>query len=166
MAKRGRPKKDQGWGTSTQTEVGESSTASVQVIAPEAPASDPIVLPGAAEALTLLAQLADQNDRVTLARKRYEESAATTKVRKGTLEMESAELSRMLTEGTHQKPLPLFDTDQAERDLKALEDAVAGAVAEPAGETSGDGATVDSVVLPFVAPAASEAIAPADVGPF
>ncbi len=164
MAKRGRkPKGDgQGWGVdkTTKTEVTGEATASVQVIAPEPSPLDPIVLPPADEALRLLEALAIQNDRVALARKRFEDSQATTKARKGTWESEAKALEMMLTEATHAKPLPLFDAVQSEADLKALEDAVRESVVAgaplPLETTSSEEPTPGSV-LPFVAPEGSGA---------
>lgn len=148
---RGRKKSEQvdkqGWGAdgarvNTISQSGESES---KVIAPEPAAPEPIVLPAADEALSVLSALAYQNDRVALAKKRWEESAATTKARKGTWEMESEELSRMLTEATHAKPLPLFDAAQSEQDLLRMEAAIDASRQEGVQEAAGEALSVESM---------------------
>lgn len=133
MAKKG-PRRNvvnQGWQNSSQE------------IAPEPTPPAAIVLPEPSEAVAVLARLAEQNAKVTAARLRYEESAATTKQRKGKLEELSAELSSMLTAATSGSKTPLLD--KAEEDLQRMEAAIAAGGSESAQEpTSDEGSDADT----------------------
>lgn len=172
---RGRPKKNQqdpqGWkGRDEPTESrvtthdGQQSTS--MAVAPEPTPPEPIVLPSAEEALAVLEKLALQNQRVSTAKTRMDEAAATLKARRGTWEKESQTLSAMLTEATHRPALPLFDAQQSEADLERMEAAIDAARQEPIEEAAGVAAIESAEAEPMsestpeiAPPAASETAA-------
>lgn len=74
-----------------------------------------IVLPTQAEALKVLQELAQMNDAVLQAQKRYADAAARAKRLKGEWDDLAAALSKRLRYATHKAPTPLFDQAEEQR---------------------------------------------------
>ncbi len=122
-------------------------------IAPEPAGVDlgPVVLPEPEQAVQVLRVLAEWNDRTIQAHERYVEQQTKAKAAKGKWEELAAELQKKLRAATHGSDLPLFDVDQREQDLKAMETAAEDArktleatfPAEPAKEARSDSSASD-----------------------
>jgi hypothetical protein len=92
----------------------------------------PIIMPDPEAAVEVLRGLAFLNDRATAAHERYLELKDKTKDAKEKWEGLAEEVQRKLRLATHGSDLPLFDAEERELDLKALETAKASAEEQPA----------------------------------
>jgi hypothetical protein len=92
-------------------------------VAPEPSGVDlgPIVLPGPDGAVAVLRKLAEVNDRVIQAQKRYEDAKAVAKQRKEKWDELVEELSSMLREATHGSDKPILELAEREADQAAMQ---------------------------------------------
>lgn len=91
----------------------------------ETPPVDPPTTVPEADAVRLLKELGALNDRALEAKSRYEGLKEDTKSARETYDSLAAEVLRKIQAATHPPALPLFDGDQRERDLLAMETAAA-----------------------------------------
>lgn len=89
-------------------------------------------LPEPDQAVAVLRELADLNDKAIVAGKRYEDLKSLTKTAKDTYDTLAAQVLSRLQQATHKSDLPLFaDIEQRERDQRAMESQT-GAIVDPA----------------------------------